>query len=133
MKKEIVPTQGLFTRPFYSHVVKAGNTIYIAGEVSRDENGNIVGKGNFQAQAEKILDNLRLALKAAGATLDDVVSTTVFITPSAGNLGEIIPLFREIVTKHFGTVHPPASTWVVVNSLVSPDYLIEINAVAVVE
>jgi enamine deaminase RidA (YjgF/YER057c/UK114 family) len=127
MKKETIHPKGLVKRPFYSHVVKVGNTIYVAGQVSRDENGKIVGVGDFRAQAEKVFENLQLALKAAGATLEDVVATTSYLTNMAYS-----PILAEVTAKYFGEQAPPTATWVAVSSLAQPEFLLEIEAVAVV-
>jgi len=79
MKKGAIHPKGLMRRPMYSQVVKAGNTIYISGQVGRDENGKVVGVGDFRTQIEKTFENLQIALKAAGARLSDVVSTTTYL------------------------------------------------------
>lgn len=128
MKREAVHPEGLLKRPFYCDVVKAGNTIYIAGQLARDENGNVVGAGDFRAQAEKVFANLQLALKAVGATLSDVVSATAFVTNMA-----YLPIFTEVVAKYFGTEAPPNLTVVMVSSLALPVYLLEMQGIAVVE
>jgi len=128
MKKEAIHPTGLFKRPFYCNVVKAGDTVYIAGQVPRDENGNAVGVGDFRAQTEKVIENLQLALKAVAATLSDVVSATVYVTNMA-----YISTFTEVFTKYFGTEAPPNLTIAMVSSLASPDYLVEMQAIAVVD
>ena len=128
MKGEAIHPAGLFRRPFYSDVVKAGNTVYIAGQLSRDEKGNVVGAGDFRVQAEKVFENLQLALKAVGANLSKVVSTTAYVTNIT-----YLPILTEIVAKYFGTEAPPNLTVVMVSSLALPEYLLEIQAVAVVE
>ena len=128
MKKEAIHPEGLFKRPYYSEVVKVGNTIHIAGQVPRDQNGKAVGAGDFRAQAEKVFENLQLALKAAGATLSDVVSTTTYLTNMA-----YLPVLAEVTPKYFGTEAAPTATVVMVSSLGFPEFLLEIQAVAVVE
>jgi len=128
MKKEPIHPAGLFRRPFYSDVVKAGNTVYIAGQLSRDEKGNVVGAGDFRVQTEKVFENLQLALKAIGATFGDVISTTAYVTNMA-----YLPILTEVVAKYFGTEAPPNLTVVMVSSLALPEYLLEIQAIAVVE
>jgi len=128
MKKQVIHPRGLIKRPFYSHVVKVGDTIHIAGQVARDENGNVVGAGDFRAQAEKIFENLQLCLGAAGATLNDVVSTTCYLTNMSCS-----PILAEITKKYFGEEAPPTATWVMVSSLALPEFLLEIEAIAVVD
>ena len=128
MKREDIHPAGLFRRPFYSDVVKAGNTVYIAGQISRDRNGNVVGTGDFRVQAEKVFENLQLALKAVGANLNSLVSTTAYVTNMA-----YLPILTELAAKYFGTEAPPNLTVVTVSSLALPEYLLEIQAVAIVE
>ena len=69
MKKETINPEGLSRRPFYSHVVKAGDTVYIAGQIARDRNGKTVGVGDAKAQIEQIFKNLEACLDAAGGNL----------------------------------------------------------------
>lgn len=129
MKKEFISPKGIFVPPgnppCYSHAVKVGNTIYVAGKTARDEQGKFV-EGGFEAQAIKAFENLKLTLEAAGASLKDVVKFTIYLT----NMDDI-DKFREIRSRYY--VPPmPASTAVEVPSLV-PGALVEIEAVAVVD
>ncbi len=128
MKKECINPKGLMRRPSYSHVVKVGNTVYIAGQVARDEKGNVVGAGDFRQQAEKVFSNLQIALKSVGATLDNVVCTTTYLTNMAYR-----PVMAEITIKYFGTENQPPATWVMVCSLAEPEFLLELQAIAVVD
>src|SRR5687767_4006522 len=80
MAAERIQPDGLAKPPTYTHVVKVGNTIYIAGQVSQDEHGQLVGAGDFVAQANQVFENLGKALSAAGAGFGDLVKTTVFVT-----------------------------------------------------
>ena len=127
MEKKAIHPKGLMRRTMYSQVVRAGNTLYISGQVARDENGNVVGAGDFRTQIEKVFENLQIALKAAGASLSDVLSTTTYLTHAA-----YIPIWEEVTTKYYGTESPPTST-LIITSLASPHFLVEIQAVAVVE
>jgi reactive intermediate/imine deaminase len=126
MPKERIQPPGLPKPPSYSHVVKAGNTVYLAGQISQDANGKVVGKGDISAQATQVFENLGKALAAAGATFADLVKITVFITD---------PRYREPVgevrSKYLAS-DLPASTLVVVSGLASPDFLLEIEGIAVV-
>lgn len=112
----------------YTHVVVApdGRTVYVAGQVAFDSTGQLVGSGDFRAQAEQVYRNLSRALTSVGGSLDDVVKTTTFIT----DLKNVAPL-REVRGKHLDRAHPPANTLLVVSSLARPDLLLEIEAVAV--
>src|SRR5207253_8375428 len=66
----------------YTHVVQVhgGRTVYIAGQVAFDKSGNLIGKGDFAAQTTQVFENLKLALAAAGATFDNLVKVTTFVT-----------------------------------------------------
>lgn len=120
--------EGLSRPTGYSHVVSArgGKTIYIAGQIALDAGGQLVGKGDLAAQAKQVFDNLSIALKAAGATFDNVVKTNYYMR-DAGQVAVV----REIRSKYF-TKELPASTLIEVPRLAQPDFLIEIEVVAVV-
>lgn len=135
MKKEMINPEELAKTPYggegapwYSGAVKVGNTIYMSLQVARNEYGNIVGPGDFRMQAEKVIENIKVVLKSAGATLDDLVFTSVYITDVAN-----IPVLVEILKKHFTIPIPPATEGMVVTSLVAREVLIEISGIAVVE
>ena len=128
MPIERIQPQGLPQPPTYCHVVKAGNTIYIAGQTSQNEKGEVVGKGDPRAQAEQVFQNLGKALQSVGADFRNLVKTTVFITD---------PRFREPISevrsKYLVPGSLPASTLIVCVGLASPDYLLEVEAVAVLD
>ena len=111
----------------YSHVVKAGNTVYIAGQVARDRDGKTVGVGDAKAQAEQVFQNLRAALAAAGGNLSHVVKLNTFMTHR-----EDLAAYREVRAKYLPDDNPPASTLVLCSGLADPDFRIEIEAIAVV-
>jgi enamine deaminase RidA (YjgF/YER057c/UK114 family) len=119
---------GLSTPNGYAHVVSArgGRTIYIAGQLARDAEGRTVGVGDFAAQTRQVFANLDVALKAAGASFDDVVKMNTYVR-DAGQ----VQVVRDVRAKHF-TKGLPASTLVEVSRLASPEFLIEIEVVAVV-
>ena len=112
----------------YTHVVQVhgGRTIYIAGQVAFDKSGNIVGKGDFAAQATQVFENLKSALAAGGATFDNLVKVTTFVT----DLSQMQTL-RSIRAKYYGK-NAPASTLVQITKLANDDLMIEIEAIAVV-
>ena len=122
---ELCPTFG------WTHVasVTGGKTIYISGQVSINERGEVVGRGDMQAQTDQAFRNVSLALAAAGATFRDVVKTNLYVV---GLRPEHVPLIREVRSRYVSAEHPPVSTLVGISSLVGPDWLIEIEAVAVV-
>jgi 2-iminobutanoate/2-iminopropanoate deaminase len=111
----------------YSHAAKAGNTLYIAGQVARDTMGDLVGIGDFHAQARQVYTNLRNILQEAGGDLRNIVKMTTILTRS----GDVEPL-RTIRSEFFGDVKPP-NTLMIIQSLASPDYLIEVEAIAVLD
>jgi enamine deaminase RidA (YjgF/YER057c/UK114 family) len=105
-------------------------TIHISGQAAVDAAGQVVGKGDLKRQTEQTFENLRLALAAAGATWADVVATRLYVV----NLKpEHVPLIREVRSRYVSPDHPPASSLVGVQALVGPDWLIEIEATAVVD
>ena len=121
--------QGMQPGTGYSHGVAAtGRLVAIAGQVAMDDRGQLVGPSDPKAQAERVFENLRLVLAAAGASFDDVVKFGVFVTDMA-----ILPIVREVRDRYVDTSHPPASTAVQVGALFRPGYLVEIDALAVVE
>ncbi len=123
----INPSQ--LTKPTgYTHVVKAseGRTIYISGQIAFDKDGKVVGKDDFRRQTVQVFDNLKAALAAAGATFDDVVKLTTFVTDMKN-----APILREVRTQYFGK-NPPAGTLVQIGGLVLPELMIEVEAIAVV-
>ena len=113
----------------YSHaVVASGQLVAIAGQVAMDEHGALVGPGDPVAQTERVFENLRLALDAAGASFADVIKFGVYLTDMS-----ILPVVREIRDRHIDPARPPASTAVQVAALFRPGYLVEIEALAVVD
>lgn len=116
--------------PGYSYVVEAtgpNRLIFIAGQLGLDmENKLVGGPGDFGAQAEKAIENLKLALADAGATLKDVVKINNYLVDMSH-----IPIFREVRDRHFNMAAPPASTTVAISQLARPGALFEIEAIAV--
>jgi 2-iminobutanoate/2-iminopropanoate deaminase len=112
----------------YSHVVsvEGRRTIYVSGQLARDKAGNVVGKGDMRAQLRQVGENVKAALDAAGASLGDLVKTTTFVT-------DIDEYFKHVDVRmeYFGAALP-TSTTVEVRRLAHPDFLVEIEAVAVV-
>lgn len=119
---------GLSTPTGYSHIVSArgGRTVYIAGQVALDAQGRVVGAGDLAAQTRQVFANLDIALKAVGATFANVVKTNYYLRDASQ-----VAVIREIRSKYF-TKELPASTLVEVPRLANPDFLIEIEVIAVV-
>lgn len=98
----------------------------IAGQVALDQQGVVVGPGDFAAQAVQVFRNLMAALEAAGAGPRNVVKLTTFVTEISQ-----LPTFRSVRDQFLDPAHPPASTLVQVARLFRPEFLIEIEALAV--
>lgn len=116
----------------YSHVVEvtSGKVVYIAGQVAFDKNGQLVGKDDFAAQVTQVFANLNEAVKAAGGTFADVVKLNYYCVDRVDR-SQVVAV-REIRDKYVNIQSPPASTFVFVKDLVRPEWLIEIEAVAVI-
>ena len=123
--------EGLLKNPAYSHVAIASGarTVYIAGQVSMDTQGNLVGDGDLGAQTEQVMRNLGTALAAAGASFADVVKITTYVVDYKPEMRAVIGKARS---PFFAGREPPASTLVGVSALALPGWLIEIEAIAVV-
>ena len=113
----------------YTHIVEVtgpGKTIYIAGQIALDKDGNLVGAGDMKAQAEQVFKNLEAALAAAGAKFSDVVKMNTYVTDM-----EKAPAVREVRARYFGEI-TPASTLVQVVKLARPELMLEIEVIAAV-
>ena len=122
----------LGTPPGYSQVVdvRASRIIFIAGQTALDRDGELVGRGDFTAQANQVFRNLSVALQSVGCTASDLVKLTVFLR----DMGHL-PTYREARNRFFATVTPaaaPAVTLVEVSRLYGPEFLIEVEAVAAI-
>lgn len=109
---------------YYSHgIVTAGRLLFVAGQIAVDENGDLVGGGDAAAQARQVLINLQRVIEAGGGRMADVARTTLYLTriEDRGPVAE--------VRKEFFPAPPPANTLLVVSSLASPEYLVEIDAI----
>ncbi|MFE1753387.1 RidA family protein [Streptomyces anandii] len=134
----ITAPAGVFPAAQYSHVVMAtGRLVAVSGQLPLDEEGGIVGEGDAAAQARQVFENLRRCLAAAGGTshasssggagFDDVVKLTYFVTDTAH-----LPAIRAARAAHIPDDRLPASSAVQVAALVRPEFLMEIEALAVV-
>jgi enamine deaminase RidA (YjgF/YER057c/UK114 family) len=118
------PTGGLYGDGRGSHATKVGNLVFVAGQVAKDTDGNLVGKGEIEAQAVQTYENLKLVLASVGASLDDLVKTTTYTTHLAYRNS-----IAEVRVRYFKTYFPP-NTFGVVSSMATPDLLLEIEAIA---
>jgi enamine deaminase RidA (YjgF/YER057c/UK114 family) len=116
--------------PGYTYVVEVtgpGRTVYIAGQLGLDLDNKLVGgPGDFRAQATKAIENLKAALAAVGAELEDVVKINNYLVDMSH-----IAIFREVRDQFFNMAAPPASTTVAISQLARPGALFEIEAIAV--
>ena len=123
---------GLLRNPAYSHVVVASGarTIYTAGQVAIDEHGALIGAGDLAAQTAQAMRNVGLALAAAGASYANIVKITTYVVNYRPEHRTVIGQARA---PFFAGGAPPASTLVGVSALALPEWLVEIEAVAVVD
>ena len=128
--QHINPTS-LHKNPAYTNVIVVSGsvkTVFVGGQDSVDSSGTIVGKGDFRAQAEQVLNNVQAALLAVGADLRHVVKWNIFILQ-----GQDLRIGLEAFQRAWGDrSNPPTITGVFVSGLAHPDFLLEMDAIAVV-
>ena len=130
MKKEQIRTDKL--REPSGHFSQAiaidakGRLVFISGMTARRPDGSIAGIGDIEAQTRQVCENIKSAVESAGGTLDDVCRVDVFVR----NIEHFESIHK--VRREYFKAPAPASTMVEVTKMVSPEYLIEINAIAVV-
>jgi len=124
--------KGLSSPLGYSHIAEigAGKLVQIAGQVSLDASGALVGENDFPAQVERTFQNVKTAVEAAGGTFADIVKLNYYCVESVK--ADRLPALREIRDRFVNVQSPPVSTLVFVSRLVRPEWLIEIEATAVV-
>jgi enamine deaminase RidA (YjgF/YER057c/UK114 family) len=128
MKQQIVSSKLRQPTGHFSHataIEAKGKLVFISGMTARRPDGSIAGIGDVEAQTRQVCENLKAAVEEAGGTLDDICRVDVFIR----NM-EHFDVIHKVRREYFTGV-APASTMVEVNKFTSPDYLIEINAIAV--
>ena len=108
----------------------AGKMIFVAGQVSIDSDGKLVAPGDFAGQAKQVYANLRAALAGAGASPSDVTKLTTYVVAYRP---ELLPVLGEARSEVFGGAALPASTLLGVEALAQPDYLVEVEAIAVID
>ena len=110
----------------YSRAVRVGNLVFVSGTTATDDDGNLVGPGDPEAQARYIIEKIGRALAAAGASLADVVRTRIYVTRADD--WEAVGCAHG----HYFAAIRPANTLVEVSALVGDGYLVEIDADAVI-
>jgi enamine deaminase RidA (YjgF/YER057c/UK114 family) len=129
MTREIIKPAGMFNSPAYSHAVKkTGTPVFISGQVAMDQAGKPLHAGDAGAQARAALQSLKRVVEACGGSMDDIVKITVFTTDLAYR-----PAIGAARGEFFREGEMPASTFLVVKSLAAPEWLVEIEAVAIIE
>lgn len=108
-------------------IASPGRMVFISGMTARDADGRVVGPGDIEAQTHRVCENLKHAVSAAGGTLDDIVRVDVFVR----NIEHFDAIHR--VRRQYFDTPAPASTLLEVSKMVSPEMLIEINAIAVID
>ena len=106
--------------------VSGGRTLYIAGQIALDADGNLVGEGDFRAQARQVLGNVQAIIEEAGGGISDIVKLTTFLTDMA-HYDDFKAVRAEFLKAPY-----PAATLVEVSSLVRPEWLLEVEAIAVI-
>jgi len=120
---------GVYDPPGYSQAIKvteANTILFMAGQVAYDKDGSVKHRGDFTAQAREVFRNVKALVEAGGGSLNNVVKINTYVTDARYR-----PEFRTVRDEFFGS-KGPASTLVEVSALAHPDYLIEIEAIAVV-
>ena len=125
--KVVQPNSLSDPRPRYSQGILAdgGKLLFVAGQTASDKDGNVVGKGDIEAQTAQVFKNLSAVLEEAGGSLDNLVMTTTYITDRKYREG-----YNRVRQQQYKKISP-TSTLVIITGLAHPDYLIEINGIAV--
>lgn len=129
---QFINPEGLSKPTGYTHtvIVQPGKLVYISGQVALNAKGEVVGNGDLRAQVTQVMENLKAALAAVGATMQDIVKVNTYVV----NLKpDQRPIIGEVRKKYISAEHPPASTLVGVTALAREEFLIEIEAIAAVK
>lgn len=108
----------------YSHATRVGNLLFVAGQIAKAKNGELVGKGEIRAQAEQVFANLQAVLADAGCQMADIVKLTTFTVDARYR-----SVIAEVRARFCGDYLPPNS-FLVVSALAEPEFLLEIEAIA---
>ncbi len=133
MEKVAINPSSLFDSRQYGFsqlvVASPGKHVFISGQVAWDENQNIVGKGDLEKQCSMAFKNLSLAIEEAGGSVTDIVMLRLYLVNYQKEDSRII---SKSLSETFGTETPPASTWINVQGLANEEFLIEVEAQAII-
>jgi 2-iminobutanoate/2-iminopropanoate deaminase len=122
---ERIRPDGIYKPATYNHAMRAGNTIYVAGQVARDSDGNLVAPNDAAGQARQVFENLQAVLEAAGAGVEHVVKVTTYLVDR-----EDSKAVSDVRLAFFGD-HRPPHTGVIVAGLGAPEVRLEVEVIAV--
>lgn len=132
-QKQVVNPPDLFKSTEYGFsqivITPPGRLVFISGQVAWNEKEVIIGKDDLEVQTRESIENLERALHAVGGTLENIVMLRIYKVNYVQGDG---PVIGKVLREKFGTSNPPASTWLSVNGLANPDFMIEIEAQAVI-
>lgn len=122
---ERINPEGMTQPTAYTHVVRYGDILFLAGQVSTDGEGNVIGEGDMRAQVRQVLENMKMVLASQGADFGDVVKISIYTTD--------IDAYRTTsdIRSEYWTGGAPASTLVQIDQLARPVFLVEIEATAI--
>ncbi len=126
-KERLRPPGVMRTVGPWEQAVKVGNLLFVSGQTPMTADGKLVGKGDAAAQTRQVMENIKTVLEFGGAKLSDIVKITVFVT-NIRDLSAIMKVREEYLAPDY-----PASTAAEVTALANPDWLVEIEAIAVLE
>ncbi|HEY1296638.1 MAG TPA: RidA family protein [Chloroflexota bacterium] len=126
MSIEVFQPESVFRPTAYARAVRIGNTLFLAGQTPRNLDGSTAAPGDIRGQADKVFENLQKVLEECGSSLDLVGKLTVYMTSY-----EYRTAISEVRARVFASVgRPCASTTVVISSLMNPEWMVEVEAVA---
>jgi len=126
--KKIINPKNVHRRPNYNQgiLVDGGKLLFIAGQTAVDAKGNFVGKGDIEAQARQVYENMKAVLDDAGGSFDDIVKTTIYITDIKHREG------LHKIRKQYFTGDQATSTLLIIKGLAREEFLMEVEAIAVI-
>ena len=128
MSKKVITPKTLH-RPFgYAHAIQIDNTIYISGQIPLDQELNVVGKDDIAVQTERVYENLKKVVEDAGGSMSNIVMLNIYCT----DIEAYDKKTKHLRKKYFGDYYP-AITAVEVKRLYRPDFMIEVEAIAVLD